>query len=103
MNRQYNDTDQRRIETLPYEFWQLLRCMPAMRKPSATELRQLNWCEAATLCQELGGCGHYAYDSWKRVATNCGFMIRQGKLHIGHILAVIHQRTRCRIAASRTR
>lgn len=102
MNRQYNDTDQRRIETLSYEFWQLLRCMPAMRKPTMKELRSLNWCEAATLCQELGGCGHYAYDRFERVMINCRSLRNSGKLHIGHILAVIHQRTRCRIAASRT-
>lgn len=91
---EFNAPDQRLVEQLPPEFWTLMRSTLA-------ELCRLNWCEAATLCQELGGNGHLATDSWSHVRNNCGYLISQGRLHIGHVQALIHARTRCAISRRR--
>lgn len=99
---EYNGPDQFLIEQLPPEFWTLMRSMLPMRKPTDVELRRLNWCEAATLCRELDGNGSTATDPWSRVSLNCSYLIADGRLHIGHIHALIHARTRCAISRSRT-
>lgn len=97
----YDPADEFLVEQLPPEFWTLMRSMLPMRSPTATELKRLNWSEATTLCRELGGNGHLVTDSWSHVRTNCGYLISQGRLHIGHIHALVHARTRSAIAAAR--
>ncbi len=96
----YNGPDGYLVDQLPPEFWTLMRSMLPMRKPTKTELRRLNWCEAATLCQELGGNGALVTDTWENVERNCCYLIANGILHLGHIEAMLHARTRCRISAS---
>lgn len=100
---EFNAADEHLVEQLPPEFWTLMRSMLPMRSPTEAELKRLNWCEAATLCQELGGTGHLVTDSWSHVRNNCGYLINQGRLHIGHIQALIHARTRCASACRTTR
>jgi hypothetical protein len=90
----YTHTHQAAVEKLSREFWILMRSMLPMRPPLKKELRLLNWCEAATLCQELGGNGHFASDPWSTVERNCLYLVYNRILHIGHILALLRARKR---------
>ena len=89
----YDLADEFLVEQLPPEFWILMRSMLPMRSPT----------EASTLCRELDGNNVITTDLWSVVTTNCGYLISQGRLHIGHIQALVHARTRSAIAASRAK
>ena len=99
----FNGPDQHLVEQLPPEFWTLMRSMLPMRRPTKTELKCLNWCEAATLSANMDGNVALATDSWSVIELYCSYLIANGRLHLGHIEAMIHARIRCRIAASRRR
>lgn len=98
----YNGPDEFLVEQLPPEFWTLMRSMLPMRPATKTALRRLNWSEAATLCLQLNGNGVFVTDPWSTVELNCGYLMADGRLHSGHIQALLHARTRCKIASSRS-